>query len=159
MARNRRKRRRTSGPSGIVDEHKLTGFLKQQQVVFGTSPLLDHTHKVDALVHEIKPISGFFEPIALQITQKSDEREKIRTFFEKAVGATKGPLLYVEIRGRVTPSMAAAVRAALVATWLDVKINGRREHRLAVHSSGLYEWLSAHPKPIQLGKPAKRPKT
>ena len=159
MARNRRRRRKPSAPSGIVDEHKLTNFLDHQRVVFGVSEILDHVHKVDALVHKIAPISGFLEPIALQITQKRDEREKIRTFFEKAAGATKGPLLYVEISGRVTPSMAAGVRNALVAVWLEVPRNAAREHRIAVHSSGRYEWLPPHPKPKGQGKPAKRPKT
>lgn len=136
----------------MVTERRLTEYLKHQRVVFGTSPLLDHTHKVDALVHEIKPISGFYEPIALQITQKRDEAEKIRTFFEKASGATKGPLLYAEIDGRVTPSTAAGVRNALAALWLEVPRNAGREHRIVVRANGQYEWLPAHPKPKPAGK-------
>lgn len=144
----------------MVTERRLTEYLKHQRVVFGTSPLLDHTHKVDALIHEIKPISGFYEPIALQITQKRDEHEKIRTFFEKAGAATKGPLLYAEIDGRVTPSTAAGIRNALVALWLEVPRNAEREHRVVVRSNGNYEWLPAHPKPPVKGKSAaKRPKT
>ena len=72
------------------------------------------------------------------------------------MGATKGPLLYVEISGRVTPSMAAGVRCALVAVWLEVPRNAAREHRIAVHANGHYEWLPPHPKPKPAGK---RPKT
>lgn len=159
LAQNRRRRRKPSGPSGIVDERKLTNFLTHQRVRLGVSDILDHVHKVDALVHQIAPISGFLEPIALQITQKRDEREKIRTFFEKAVGATRGPLLYVEISGRVTPSMAAGVRGALVAVWLEVPRNDAREHRIVVHTNGRYEWLPAHPKPKGQGKSSNRPKT
>jgi len=160
VAKHRRNRRGSSGPTGIVTERRLTEYLKHQRVVFGTSPLLDHTHKVDALVHEIKPISGFYEPIALQITQKRDEAEKIRTFFEKAGAATKGPLLYAEIDGRVTPSTAAGVRNALAALWLEVPRNAAREHRIVVHANGMYEWLPTHPKPKGQGKAAaKRPKT
>jgi hypothetical protein len=159
LAQNRRRRRKPSAPSGIVDEHKLTNFLAHQRVRLGISEILDHVHKVDALVHQIAPISGFLEPIALQITQKRDETEKIRTFFEKAVGATKGPLLYVEICGRVTPSMAAGVRNALVAVWIEVPRNAVREHRIAVLSNGHYEWLPPHPKPKHQGKSARRPKT
>ena len=159
MAQNRRRRRKSSGPSGIVDERKLTNFLTHQRVRLGISEILDHVHKVDALVHHIAPISGFLEPIALQITQKRDEREKIRTFYEKAVGATKGPLLYVEISGRVTPSMAAGVRNALVAVWLETPRNDGREHRIVVHTNGRYEWLPAHPKPKSQGKASHRPKT
>ena len=160
MAQNRRRRRKPSTPSGIVDEHKLTNFLGHQRVRLGTSEILDHVHKVDALIHSISPISGFLEPIALQITQKRDEHEKIRIFFEKAGGATKGPLLYVEISGRVTPSMAAGVRNALVAVWLEAPRNAEREHRIVAHANGHYEWLPAHPKPKGQGKSAaRRPKT
>ncbi len=160
MSRTRRKRRESFGPTGIVTERELTKLLSHQRVVFGTSPLLDHTHKIDALVHEIKPIGGFYEPIALQITQKRDEAEKIRTFFETAAKATKGPLLYAEIDGRVTPSTAAGVRNALAALWLEVPRNTTREHRIVVRSNGNYEWLPTHPKPPAKGKPAaKRPKT
>ena len=50
MAQNRRKRRRPSGPSGIVDERRLTGFLGQQNVRFATSQMLDHVHKIDELL-------------------------------------------------------------------------------------------------------------
>lgn len=146
MAQHRRKRRGPSGPTGIVTERELTRFLSYQRVRFGTSPLLDHVHKVDALVHEIKPIGGFYEPIALQITQKRDEAEKIGTFFEKATGATKGPLLYAEIDGRVTPSTAAGLRNALAALWLEVPRNAEREHRVLVRSNGHYEWLPTRPK-------------
>ena len=159
MAKKRGKPHESSTPSGIVDEHKLTNFLEHQRVRLGVSEILDHVHKVDALVHHIAPISGFLEPIALQITQKRDAAEKIRTFFEKAVGATKGPLLYVEISGRVTPTMAAGVRNALVAVWLEVPRNEKREHRIAVHANGRYEWLPAHPKPRRQGRSARRPKT
>lgn len=159
MARHRRGRRGSSGPTGIVTERRLTEYLKHQRVVFGTSPLLDHTHKIDALVHEIKPIAGFYEPIALQITQKRDEAEKIGIFFERASKATKGPLLYAEIDGRVTPSTAAGVRNALAALWLEVPRNAAREHRIVVRSNGHYEWLPPHPKPKSQGKRARRPKT
>lgn len=159
MARNRRERRRSSGQSGIVTEHTLTKLLGHQRVVFGTSPILDHTHKIDALVHEIKPLSGFYEPIALQITQKRDELEKIRTFYEAAGKATKGPLLYAEIDGRVTPSTAAGVRNALAALWLEIPRNATREHRIVVRSNGQYEWLSPLPKEKPKGKASKSPKT
>lgn len=159
MGKNRSGRRKPSGPPGIVAEHKLTRLLDEQRVRFGTSPMLDQVHKVDALVHEIKPIGGLLEPIALQITQKRDDAEKIRTFFEKAGAATKGPLLYVEISGRVTPSMAAGVRNALAAVWLEVPRNAVREHRAVVYANGQYEWLPAHPKPKGQGKHPKRPKT
>ncbi len=157
MARNRRNRR--SAPTGIVTERELTRHLGHQRVRFGTSPLLDHVHKIDALIHEIKPIGGFYEPIALQITQKRDEREKIATFFEKAVGATKGPLLYAEIDGRVTPSTAAGLRNALAALWLEVPRNATREHRVLIRSNGQYEWLPALPRPRSRRPGTKRSKT
>lgn len=155
MSRRQRRGGRRPEPGGIAAEHKLTRFLGHQRVRYGTSPLLDHVHKTDALVHEIVPISGFHEPIALQVTQKRDDRDKIATFFEKAVGATKGPLLYVELDGRVTPSTAAGVRNALVALWLEEPRRGAREHRVVVRSDGRYEWLPARPK----ARAAKRPKT
>ncbi len=152
MARTSRRGRRRREPGGIATEHALTRHLGHQRVRFGTSPLLDHVHKVDALVHEIKPIAGFHEPIALQITQKRDDRDKIETFFEKAVGATKGPLLYAEVDGRATPSAAAGLRNALAALWLEVPRREGREHRVLIRSDGRYEWLPPRPK-------AKRPKT
>lgn len=154
MAKHRRPRR--SAPSGIVTEHQLTRLLRHQRVSLGTSPKLDHVHKIDALVHEIKPLSGFYEPIALQITQKRDEAEKIRTFYERAPTATKGPLLYAEIDGRVTPSTAAGVRNALASLWLETPRNQEREHRVLVRSNGQYEWLPPHP---QAKPKTKRPKT
>jgi hypothetical protein len=154
LARTPRRDRRRREPGGIATEHALTRHLGHQRVRFGTSPLLDHVHKVDALIHEIVPISGFHEPIALQITQKRDDAAKIETFFEKAVGATKGSLLYAEIDGRATPSTAAGLRNALVALWLEIPRREEREHRVLIHSDGRYEWLPPRPKPK-----AKRPKT
>lgn len=146
MARKHKKRRGPPPvPPGILAEHKLTDLLAELQVVLATSPLLDHVHKVDALIHEIKPISGLHEPIALQITQRRDYLEKIVTFFEKASGATKGPLLFAEISGRVTPSMAAGLRNALIALWLELPRQTTREYRVLVLSTGVYEWLPPLP--------------
>lgn len=147
MARRPKRGGRRRQPGGIATEHSLTRYLSHQRVRFGTSPLLDHVHKVDALVHEIKPISGFHEPIALQITQKRDDGVKIETFFAKAVNATKGPLLYAEIDGRATPSAAAGLRNALAALWLEVPRRDGREHRVLIRSDGRYEWLPSRPKP------------
>ena len=139
---SRKPRRQT----GVVSEKKLTNFLTQLGVKHGQSEILDHVHKIDALVHSAPPLTGFHEPIALQVTQKRDEAEKIRNFFEKAPGGTKGPLLYVEMDGRVTLSMAMGVRNALISLWLEEPRRQEREHRLVVRSNGTYEWLPARAK-------------
>jgi hypothetical protein len=139
-------RKRPGRQTGVVSEKKLTKFLLQLGVKHGQSEILDHVHKIDALVHSVPPLTGFHEPIALQITQKRDEAEKIATFFEKAQGGTKGPMLYAEIEGRVTPSMAVGVRNALVALWLEVPRREEREHRIHVRSNGQYDWLPARAK-------------
>lgn len=151
MSKKRRKK-----PTRYVretTERKLTDFLAQLGVELSQSQMLDHTHKIDALVHTVQPLRGLYHPVGVQITQKKDAAEKIRIFYERGPGGTKGPLLYVEVHGRVTMHMAAALRNAIVSLWLEAPRNKRPIHRLAITQSGAYWWLPPHPRKPAPPKP------
>ncbi|WKZ28986.1 MAG: hypothetical protein QY323_05695 [Patescibacteria group bacterium] len=144
---SRRTRKRPPRYVRETTEARLSDRLCELGVKFTQSTALDHVYKIDILVQEIEPLAALRYPIGVQITQKRDAAEKIRTFYERSRNGTRGPLLYVEVHGRVTLEMSVALRSALIALWLEAPRQRTREHRLAITQSGTFWWLPARADP------------
>ncbi len=124
-------------------EVQLSDRLRELGVEFTQSTELNHAHKIDLLVTAIAPLAGPYRPIGVQITQKRGAEAKIKTFFERAPHGTDGPLLYVEVYGRVSLGMTVALKTAMTSLWLEASHRRARAHRLAITQSGTYWWLPA----------------
>lgn len=147
MAKKRRK-----APRYVHEktEPALTDLLVRLDVRLTQSRELDQDRKIDALVHGIETLQAPYRPIGVQITQKKEAAAKIDVFYERAAEGASGPLLYVEVHGKVTLAMAMALRNALIALWLESPRSRQRRHRLAITQSGAYWWLTSRPR--QAGK-------
>jgi hypothetical protein len=137
--------RKDDVPFGIAGEQKLSYFLQQLGVFLEMSTELDYIHKIDALVKSIRGYSSSHPSIGVQMTFMRKPQEavskKIATFVRCAGAKIDGPLLYVEMRGKVTWDMAKGLREALVELWTNPRRAHRRAHGLALASSGRHRWF------------------
>jgi len=130
-----------SATDGLQLEKEITDRLRQLGMQMEQSHELDHVFKIDALITEDDALEGEILPVALQLTKRTRKtRKKMETFLRESAKATKGPLLYVEMRGDVTPNMASGLRAAILALWFD-KDRRHRAHGIKINSTGRYRWF------------------
>ncbi len=128
-------------PMGIDKENRLTYRLGQRGVEMEKSTKLDIDFKIDALITGIRNIRGPHEPIGLQLTQRRGAWKKIRRFVKCASKATRGPLLYVEIDGRITERMAMGLKKVLISLWLDPDMKKKRARGCVIDAAGHVRWF------------------
>lgn len=126
---------------GLVMEHQLTNQLRDIKFHQAFSEDLDHLYATDMMAIGSKELSGYQQPILIQLTKSIGLRSKIGAWLKKSAHGPTGTRLYVEMKGGVNRKMAQAVKDACFAIWTGQKGN-KKFLGITVDSEGNSEWWS-----------------